>query len=186
MAKQKKREDKREQNIIDDNPFAAAFRKSGWANEEQLESAKRDNDSREQARAQQNQRKNTAMGQQRKDGKGGRFIPTPSVAGKIYGQIKNISVATVPADIATAPYNFIPLPEKAMLSELGEKIGSLLTDGNHWKEKLSKEERSALCNLFHEFHFSGKRYSGEIELNIKTLTSLFIGGNESGETFEML
>jgi len=183
MAKPKKREDKREQNIIDENPFAAAFRKSGWANEEQLESARHDNASREQARAQQNQRKNMTLSQRGKAGKSGKFIPTPSVAGKIYGQIKNISAATVPADIATAPYNFIPLPEKALSSELGEKIGNILIEDNHWKEKLSKEEQSALRDLFHDFRFSGDRYSGEIELNIKALTSLFIGGNESGETF---
>lgn len=183
MAKHKKREDNREQNIIDDNPFAAAFRMSGLANEDQLESARRDNAAREQVRTQQNQKKNIAMSQRGTNTKGGKFVPTPNVKGKIYGQVKDIAAATVPADIATAPYNFINLPEKAMRSELGEKIDNILIDGDTWKAELSKDEKNKLNNLFHEFHFSGERYSGSIELNIKALTSLYIGGNESDETF---
>lgn len=71
------------------------------------------------------------------------------------------TVAATSAKIATAPYNFVSLPDKPLKSEI---------------EDVEK---------FKEHILQGEKFSGEIILEIETLTPIFFGGNskDSSVTF---
>ena len=172
------------------------LKENGLTDDEQLKKAQKDNEAREQARSEKTRQSNFSMSNRNNNfGRGGgrgrdgsdnrNFVPTPSIKGLIYGKDNNVSASTKPADVATAPYNFIPLPQEILPSELEIKLEGLLANDNGWKKELDKGEKARLCNLFHEFRYEGNRYSGQIELDIKALTPLFIGGNDE-ETFAPL
>lgn len=67
---------------------------------------------------------------------------------------------------ATAPYNFIPLPDKILPSEL-----------NAWKEKLNSDNQKEIREAFQEFLTEKAQLSGHIDLELETLTPLFVGGS---------
>ena len=89
------------------------------------------------------------------------------------GAGRGFSASEKPEATATAPYNFIPLPQKILASELDEYRKSIFA-GN-------KEARGA----FKEFILNKGKNSGYLEMDFETLTPLFIGGNErnSEESF---
>lgn len=95
-----------------------------------------------------------------------RILKAKSEGGKVIPGAK-------PDDSATAPYNFIPLPQKILASELDEYRKSIFA-GN-------KEARDA----FKDFILAKGKNSGYLEMDFETLTPLFIGGNErnSEESF---
>lgn len=84
---------------------------------------------------------------------------------KPYGQAINLPADVLPADIATAPYNFVPLPKAVLPSPVDELLAKE-SPREAWQEYLTQ----------------GKHVSGHIALKIETLTPLFIGsGKENGE-----
>ena len=86
---------------------------------------------------------------------------------ELYGDLKNTYSKAKPDDIATAPYNFIPLPDNILVSPMNEAIIIEISSGND--EKL----RAAFCNYIE----STEKLNGYIDLNLKTKTPIFIGGN---------
>ncbi|SHF14875.1 TIGR03986 family type III CRISPR-associated RAMP protein [Schwartzia succinivorans] len=72
-----------------------------------------------------------------------------------------------PEATATAPYNFIPLPNSILPAELDDYRKKIFS-GN-------KEERAA----FKEFILNKGKNSGYLKLDFETKTPLFIGGNET-------
>ena len=86
---------------------------------------------------------------------------------KFYGDLKNTYPKTKPDDIATAPYNFIPLPDNILVSPMNEAISTEISSGN------DEKFRAAFCNYIE----STEKLNGYIDLNLKTKTPLFIGGN---------
>jgi len=86
---------------------------------------------------------------------------------KLYGNLKNTYPKTKPDDIATAPYNFIPLPDNILVSPMNEKINVEISRGNDEKFRVE----------FHNYIESTEKLNGYIDLNLKTKTPLFIGGN---------
>lgn len=81
---------------------------------------------------------------------------------KNFGNQKNFNKReekkSLPVGNATAPYNFVSLPEKILPAPVKDV------------ETFTKQIKS------------GKNFSGEIELDIETLTPLFIGGNFFDDT----
>lgn len=67
---------------------------------------------------------------------------------------------------ATAPYNFISLPEKILPSPAEENHSQILSDDDKTARK-----------YFREYIEGTERLSGEISIAIESLTPLFIGGN---------
>ncbi len=103
----------------------------------------------------------------------------------IYGKVRQVPPATKPLEVATAPYNFIPLPDGILPSPLNDAIGNILqeADGNE-KAMLDKTEKKALRQEFRRYLSEGEHYSGTIRLEIENLTPIFIGGNkDSAESF---
>lgn len=86
---------------------------------------------------------------------------------KFYGDLKDTYPKTKPDDIATAPYNFIPLPDNILVSPMNEAISTEISSGN------DEKFRAAFCNYIE----STEKLNGYIDLNLKTKTPLFIGGN---------
>lgn len=103
----------------------------------------------------------------------------------VYGKVLRADPATRPQAIATAPYNFIPLPVDILPSPLDSAVHDILLDAEgHDKPALSKDEKKALREAFRNFLTEGERYSGSIDLAIENLTPLFIGGNrDESKTF---
>ena len=149
------------------------LKEKGLVSDEQLEKAKKDNEARNRAAY-------SRRGGNSSEDKN--FVPTPDIRGLIYGKDNDVKASTKPADVATAPYNFIPLPQEILPSELDDKLEGRLAADDGWKKELTKEAKEELSKLFHEFRYEGTRYSGQIELDIKALTPVFIGGNGE-ETF---
>jgi len=85
----------------------------------------------------------------------------------------NAPAGAKPEASATAPYNFIPLPQKILASELDDYRKMIFADNS--------EARAA----FKEFILDKGRNSGYLTLDFETKTALFIGGNEknSEESF---
>ncbi len=177
----------------------AALKSKGLVTDEQVKQKKRD-DAKKEEREAQAQKKKLAqqernMGQSRSKGgsKGGQDNrwnrePRPVISQEVhgvYGKIRKAGSSSKPQAIATAPYNFIPLPDGILPSPLNAVVGNILLepDGKE-KTALSKEEKSQLSEAFHHYLTVGKHYSGTIELSIENITPLFIGGNkESSESF---
>lgn len=67
---------------------------------------------------------------------------------------------------ATAPYNFVSLPEKVLPSPAEENHSQILSDD----DKIARKS-------FREYIEGTERLSGEISIAIESLTPLFIGGN---------
>lgn len=67
---------------------------------------------------------------------------------------------------ATAPYNFIGLPEKCLPSPLDE-----------YRTEFSGGDQKKIRQAFRAYLENHPHYDGSIELNIETLTPFFIGGN---------
>lgn len=101
-----------------------------------------------------------------------------SLKGKKYGFTKNAEVDVKPPEIATAPYNFVPLPGGILPSRLDAMLSGILTDGDgRPKASLTGDERKEVEKSFGEYLTTGEHYSGTIKLDIENLTPLFIGGN---------
>ena len=103
----------------------------------------------------------------------------------IYGKVRRADSAPKPQAIATAPYNFIPLPAGVLPSPLDVSVHDILLDAeDRYKKILSREEKKAFREAFRHFLTEGDHYSGTIDLEIENLTPLFIGGNsDESETF---
>lgn len=67
---------------------------------------------------------------------------------------------------ATAPYNFVSLPDKALPSPM---------ENNH--KQLLSDKDSEVRKSFREYIEETEQINGEIQLEIEALTPLFIGGN---------
>lgn len=85
---------------------------------------------------------------------------------KPYGEERDAAAMLHPAAIATAPYNFVPLPEAVLPSPLDDLL-----------------RKQTPSEAFHTYLTSGKHLSGRIDLDIETLTALFIGGSGDKNTF---
>lgn len=175
--------------MVDFDPdVLAKLKATGLYSDEQEQQLKKDRkrqDEQNERRRKENQRRQERnFGQQNrkggKGGKGGGFAPqhvTAQCVHGVYGEVLSAPPATKPQAIATAPYNFIPLPDDVLPSPLDETLRTLLTDGNGTeKSQLSPEETRAVSQVFHAFRTQGKRYDGAITLSIENLTPLFIGG----------
>lgn len=84
---------------------------------------------------------------------------------KPYGEAMSAKVTEKPADIATAPYNFIPLPKQVLPSPL---------------DACFKHQPSA--KGMKEYLEKNQVVSGSIQLDIETITPVYING-ENGRTF---
>ena len=138
---------------------------------------------------QQRQERNYGQQQNRRGGRGGSGYAgnrggRPAGAGQpaaphgIYGKVLYAHPAERPQDIATAPYNFIPLPDDVLPSPLDAAIRDVLTDGDGVeKQQLAPEEERAVQQAFHVFRTQGRHYDGASRLSIEPLTPLFIGGD---------
>ena len=82
-----------------------------------------------------------------------------------YGEIRDSIPDVLPVDIATAPYNFIPLPHAALPSPLMK-----ITQEKTFKDAMD------------EYLHNNETFSGHIDLNITAITPVYIGG-EDGKTF---
>ena len=69
---------------------------------------------------------------------------------------------------ATAPYNFVQLPDKPLPSPMEADHSQLLSEA----DRIARD-------AFKDYIEGHERLSGEITLDIEALTPLFIGGNES-------
>lgn len=100
--------------------------------------------------------------------------------GRKYGEIVNAAPAERPAEIATAPYNFVPLPRNILPSELDAAVHDILVEGSgesaSFKQRLTKEEDRAFSEAFGKYLQTKGRFSGRIDLAIESLTPLFLGG----------
>ncbi|MBR2214453.1 MAG: TIGR03986 family CRISPR-associated RAMP protein [Selenomonadaceae bacterium] len=161
---------------------AAAYQKEQAAKEKQ----------KDQKRQNEYRRQENNMGQNRnRGGKGGNnfggnfggnlpqggnnsgraVVPTAWTEG-IYGEVLSATPTTRPQEIATAPYNFVPLPHAVLPSPLNESVGAILQD----KKSLTVEENQRLRTEFRHYLREGEHYSGKIELEIESISPLFIGG----------
>ena len=73
-------------------------------------------------------------------------------------------------ELATAPYNFVSLPDKVLPSPLDE-----------YREKSDDQEEISM--VYEEYIHSGERLSGAIELELEALTPIFIGTDATSGTF---
>ena len=77
----------------------------------------------------------------------------------------------IPTEKATAPYNFISLPERVLPSPMDKERDLLL----------NKDDKIAR-KAFRNYVINNEQLNGEILLDIKVLTPLFIGGNHINST----
>lgn len=82
------------------------------------------------------------------------------------------------ADIkfATAPYNFVSLPDKVLPSPLNDERDKALS-------KNDKTVKETFRKYIEDVEKYGEKISGEIQLDIEALTPLFIGGNPSDKKY---
>ena len=74
---------------------------------------------------------------------------------------------------ATAPYNFVTLPQAVLTAELADNINNC---------SIKQDE---LNGKFKEFIQEKGVNSGYLDLNIETLTPLFIGGEKTSDSFNV-
>lgn len=72
---------------------------------------------------------------------------------------------TAGSNLATAPYNFIDLPEKILPSPLDD-----------YREAFASGDQKAVQKAFGEYLQNTETHDGYIDLTIETLTPIFIGG----------
>lgn len=78
-------------------------------------------------------------------------------------------------DVATAPYNFISLPEKILPSPLdSENLHAAIKDGK------KKDIRAIYGSYLDD---TASVFDGHIDLSMETLTNLFIGGGNGANTY---
>ena len=114
-----------------------------------------------------NNRNDSSRKNDETDNKGGNTNQSGKPQSKGTGDKGNIPNAS--ARMATAPYNFVTLPDRAMPSPLDQ--------GLDWAG-MEEEERQA---RFKEYILSTGKFSGRLELEMEAVTPIFVGGN--GETF---
>lgn len=92
-----------------------------------------------------------------------------------YGEEIDLPPAALPPMIATAPYNFIPLPEAVIASPLQ----AYLDKGS----KLAAEGEDGVSAAFRNYMADEANLKGHIDLEIETVTPVYIGGGENGQFF---
>ena len=163
----------------------AKLKAMGLYTDEQENQLKEDRKQKEQAHAKQKAARNRSMESHmgknsRGGGRNGGRAPQHReiVLHGQYGAIKGAPVDVKPPAIATAPYNFVPLPDRILPSQLDGSIHDILIGGDGQpKTTLSKDERKNLQQAFHAYRTKGEHFEGVIRLNIENLTPLFLGGN---------
>ena len=76
------------------------------------------------------------------------------------------------AEVATAPYNFVSLPDKVLPSPLDEN-----------REFLQSDDQELIREIYDEYIRSGEGLSGVIELDMEALTPIFIGKDAESADF---
>lgn len=92
-----------------------------------------------------------------------------------YGEALDLSPEVLPPMIATAPYNFIPLPKAVLVSQLQIYLDK--------KEELAAEKEDPVSAAFRTYMAEKANLNGHIELAIETITPVFIGGGENDKFF---
>lgn len=85
-----------------------------------------------------------------------------------HGGGKNRYGESHPKEIATAPYNFVPLPERVLPSPLNQVLDS---------------SEGQIGEAFQQYLEQGSHVSGHIELKITSLTPLFLGTGSATDSF---
>ena len=97
-------------------------------------------------------------------------VNAPKNASKSAPANEKYKLKPVIESAATAPYNFVSLPSKPLPSPMEDDHSQLLSAND-----------DTARNAFRDYIRSHEHLSGEIELDIKALTPLFIGGNVSDD-----
>lgn len=141
----------------------AKLRAMGLYSEEQEKSLKADRKKKEN-KEKENKYKNYTLSNNKNHDNKAPLHKEQDIHGK-YGKVFDSIPDVLPVDIATAPYNFIPLPHAVLPSPL---------------MKLSQEKnlKDAMDIYLHD----NKTFSGRIDLHLTTITPVYIGG-EDGKTF---
>ena len=77
---------------------------------------------------------------------------------------------TLDTELATAPYNFVSLPDKVLPSPFDDERDKALSDNDETVKETFRK-------YIEDVEKYGEKISGEIRLDIEALTPLFIGGN---------
>ena len=166
-------------NIEDMDPkMLDDFLKKGLITQEQIDNLRREEKEKEERERQMRIKKQRAQernyGNQRKQRSQG-YHPAESHQQRPYGEEVDLPAAELPPKIATAPYNFVPLPNKALVSSLQD----YLDKGSEW----ATEGEDPISAAFRAYMEKEANLKGYIDLKIETVTPVYISGGENGKSF---
>lgn len=159
----------------------AKLLKLGNISSEQEESIRRDNQARdeketkERAKKQHAQEKNYSNYRKRSNENYHTQANSNNSRQRPYGEALDLPPAALPPMIATAPYNFIPLPKSVLDSPLQTYLDK--------KDELATKGEDPVSAAFRTYMAEKAKLNGHIALEIETVTPVFIGGDENGKFF---
>ena len=159
----------------------AKLLKLGNISSEQEESIRRDNQARdeketkERAKKQRAQENNYGNYRKRSNEHYHTQANSNNFKQRPYGEALDLPPAALPPMIATAPYNFIPLPNAVLDSPLQTYLDK--------KDELAANGEDPVSAAFRTYMAEKANLNGHIALEIETVTPVFIGGDENGKFF---
>lgn len=159
----------------------AKLLKLGNISSEQEESIRRDNQARdeketkERAKKQRAQENNYGNYRKRSNEHYHTQANSNNFKQRPYGEALDLPPAALPPMIATAPYNFIPLPKTVLDSPLQTYLDK--------KDELTTKGEDPVSAAFRTYMAEKANLNGHIALEIETVTPVFIGGDENGKFF---
>ncbi len=92
-----------------------------------------------------------------------------------YGEVLDLPPNTLPPMIATAPYNFIPLPKAVLASQMQTYLNK--------RDELAAKGEDSVSAAIRTYMAEKANLTGDIKLDIETVTPIYIGGGENGKFF---